>query len=299
MATVPSSSPEPLIINGQKIAADILAEVRHCVEHEGITPGLAVVLVGSDPASSVYVRNKSTRARECGFLSRQVDLNADVSEAELLRIIAELNEDPAIHGILVQLPLPRHIDSKRVIESIDPSKDVDGFHYANAGRLSTGAIESALVPCTPLGVMRLIKQTIGSDLSGKHAVVVGRSNIVGKPLAHLLLHENCTVSIVHSRTAEPEALAKQADILIAAVGVPKLVKASWVKQGAVVIDVGINRELDADGKARLVGDVDFEQVSPLASAITPVPGGVGPMTIAMLLQNTLVAARRAQQRSKA
>lgn len=299
MDTVPSSSPKPVIINGQKIAADILAEVRHCVEHEGIKPGLAVVLVGSDPASAVYVRNKSTRARECGLMSRQIDLTADVSETELLRIIAQLNEDPAVHGILVQLPLPRHIDSKHVIESIDPSKDVDGFHYANAGRLSTGAVECALVPCTPLGVMQLIKQTVGADLSCKHAVVIGRSNIVGKPLANLLLNENCTVSIVHSRTAQPEALARQADILIAAVGAPKLVKASWVKQGAVVIDVGINRELDANGKARLVGDVDFEQVSPLASAITPVPGGVGPMTIAMLLQNTLLAARRAQQRSKA
>ncbi|MEC5406485.1 bifunctional methylenetetrahydrofolate dehydrogenase/methenyltetrahydrofolate cyclohydrolase FolD [Paraburkholderia sp. MPAMCS5] len=299
MDIVRLSSPKPLILNGQKIAADIVAEVRNSVEHEGITPGLAVVLVGSDPASAVYVRNKSTRARECGFLSRQIDLSADVSEAELLRIIAELNADPVVHGVLVQLPLPRHIDAKRVIESIDPVKDVDGFHYANAGRLSTGAIETALVPCTPLGVMRLIKEAIGPDLSGKHAVVVGRSNIVGKPLAQLLINANCTVSIVHSRTAEPEALTRQADILIAAVGVPKLVNASWVKKGAVVIDVGINRELDAAGKATLVGDVDYGQVSPLTSAITPVPGGVGPMTIAMLLQNTLLAARRAQQGAKA
>lgn len=294
MDTAPSSSPETTIINGNETAAAIIGEVRAAVERERITPGLAVVLVGSDPASAVYVRNKGNRARECGFVSRQINLNADASESELLQIIDALNVDPAIHGILVQFPLPGHINSQRVIESIDPAKDVDGFHYANAGRLSVGAIDSALVPCTPLGVVRLIKQVTGANLAGKHAVVIGRSNIVGKPLANLLLQENCTVSIVHSKTVDPEALCRQADILIAAVGVPRFVKATWVKAGAVVIDVGINRETNANGKAALVGDVDFEEVRAVASAITPVPGGVGPMTIAMLLQNTLDAARRAR-----
>jgi len=298
MNIVPSSSAEATIINGNETAAAILGEVRGAVERERITPGLAVVLVGSDPASAVYVRNKGNRAKECGFFSRQIDLSADASESELLRIIDGLNADPAIHGILVQFPLPRHINSQRVIESIDPAKDVDGFHYANAGRLAIGAIDSALVPCTPLGVVRLIKQASGSNLSGKHAVIIGRSNIVGKPLANLLLQESCTVSIVHSKTLKPEALCRQADILIAAVGVPKLVKATWVKTGAVVIDVGINREVNANGNASLVGDVDFAEVCAVASAITPVPGGVGPMTIAMLLQNTLDAARRASRRLK-
>ncbi|TDV33826.1 methylenetetrahydrofolate dehydrogenase (NADP+)/methenyltetrahydrofolate cyclohydrolase [Paraburkholderia caballeronis] len=298
MNTAPLSSPEAVVIDGKAAAAAIVNDVREAVEREGIVPGLAVVLVGADPASMVYVRNKGNRAKACGFLSRQIDLAADASESELLRVVGELNADLAIHGILVQFPLPRHIDPQRVIEAIDPVKDVDGFHYENVGRVAVGATGTALVPCTPLGVMRLIGQASGGKLAGKHAVVIGRSNIVGKPLANLLLQESCTVTVVHSRTVDSEALCRQADILIAAVGVPNLVKASWVKPGAVVIDVGINRLVDAKGNASLVGDVAFVEVSAVASAITPVPGGVGPMTIAMLMQNTLDAARRAQRHDR-
>jgi methylenetetrahydrofolate dehydrogenase (NADP+)/methenyltetrahydrofolate cyclohydrolase len=294
MNTALSSSPKAVVIDGNAAAAAIVDEIREAVVRERLVPGLAVVLVGAHPASAVYVRNKGNRARECGFVSRQIDLAADASESELLQIVAELNADLAIHGILVQFPLPRHIDPQRVIEAIHPDKDVDGFHYTNAGRLAVGATGSALVPCTPLGVMRLIRLAVGVNLSGKHAVVIGRSNIVGKPLANLLLQESCTVTLVHSKSINPEILCRQADILIAAVGVPGLVRASWVKPGAVVIDVGINRAANEDGKTSLVGDVAFAEVSAIASAITPVPGGVGPMTIAMLLKNTLDAARRAK-----
>jgi methylenetetrahydrofolate dehydrogenase (NADP+) / methenyltetrahydrofolate cyclohydrolase len=296
VSTAPLSSPRSGIINGKELAAQIVSEVRASVIREKLTPGLAVVLVGSDPASTTYVRNKSMRARECGFLSKQIDLRSDTRQSELLSIIYELNSDPQIHGILIQLPLPLHIDAHRVVESIHPDKDVDGFHYVNAGRLAVGATDSALVPCTPLGVLTLIKNGLGPNLSGKHAVVIGRSNIVGKPVANLLIQENCTVSIVHSKTVHPETLCKQADILVAAAGVPELVRAAWVKPGAIVIDVGINRKISEDGKTLLVGDVAFDEVKAVASAITPVPGGVGPMTISMLLQNTLTAARRAQLR---
>ncbi|TWI53677.1 methylenetetrahydrofolate dehydrogenase (NADP+)/methenyltetrahydrofolate cyclohydrolase [Pseudomonas duriflava] len=293
MNTAFPSSPTstPHIIDGKAAAQAVLINVKAAVEAEGLTPGLAVVLVGNDPASAVYVRNKSRRAEECGFLSRQYDLPADASEARLLELITELNADPAIHGILVQLPLPEQINAYKVIQAIDPLKDVDGFHYVNVGHLSTGAMKEALVPCTPLGALHLIQSVIGNDLRGKHAVVIGRSNIVGKPMANLLLQHDCTVTLVHSRTADPAAVCRQADIVVAAVGVPGLVKADWIKPGAIVIDVGINRVETPDG-GRLVGDVDYATVAPLSTAITPVPGGVGPMTIAMLMQNTLKAARR-------
>jgi methylenetetrahydrofolate dehydrogenase (NADP+)/methenyltetrahydrofolate cyclohydrolase len=292
MTTAPSSSPDTKVIDGKAIAAEVISEIKAGVVTSGVTPGLAVVLVGADPASAVYVRNKSARAQECGFYSRQIDLPANVSQDALLAMIADLNGDPAIHGILVQLPLPRHINAKRVIETIDPLKDVDGFHYVNAGRLVVGDVDAAFVPCTPLGAMTLIKRTLGGKLDGLHAVVIGRSNIVGKPVAALLLAENCSISIIHSKTSNPEAICRQADIIVAAVGVAGLVTAAWVKPGAVVIDVGINRVFDAAGNSRLVGDVDFENVKCVANAITPVPGGVGPMTIAMLLRNTLDAALR-------
>ncbi|GGX84053.1 bifunctional protein FolD [Litchfieldella qijiaojingensis] len=292
MTTAPSSSDKPRILDGKRTAIALVDEVRETVEREGLTPGLAVVLVGDDPASAVYVRNKGRRAEACGFLSRQYDLPATTTQAELLELIESLNADADIHGILVQLPLPAQIDADRVIQAIAPNKDVDGFHYINVGRLATGAIDAALLPCTPKGAMHLIEQVLGPDLSGQRAVVIGRSNIVGKPMASLLLARNATVTVIHSRTPSPAEICRQADIVVAAVGVPGLVTAEWVKPGAVVIDVGINRVEGEDGKARLVGDVDFEAVAPLASAITPVPGGVGPMTIAMLMHNTLQAARR-------
>jgi len=231
MNTAQSSSIEPVLIDGKAFAAKIFEEVRRAVELEHLTPGLAVVLMGSDAASAVYVRNKGARARECGFFSRQIDLEEDATEEQLLQIVHELNADRTIHGILVQFPLPKHIDAQRVIEAIDPSKDVDGFHYANAGRLAVGATGSALVPCTPLGVVKLIKQACAANLAGKHAVIIGRSNIVGKPLAHLLLQESCSVTVLHSRSVTPEILCQQADIVIAAVGVPRLVKADWIKPG--------------------------------------------------------------------
>jgi methylenetetrahydrofolate dehydrogenase (NADP+)/methenyltetrahydrofolate cyclohydrolase len=293
MNTEPLSSIDrTLIIDGRASANKVMESIKAQVQSEGLRPGLAVILVGNDPASGVYVRSKKRRAEECGFLSRQYDLREDTSETELLSLIRELNGDPAIHGILVQLPLPKQISSHRVIEEIDPDKDVDGFHYSNVGRLAAGDLTQAMVPCTPLGCLHLIKQALGDNVRGKHAVVIGRSNIVGKPMANLLLQNDCTVTIVHSRTDKPEKVCREADIVVAAVGIPRLVKADWIKPGAVAIDVGINRVQRPNGDAELVGDLDYENVLPRTSAITPVPGGVGPMTIAMLMLNTLNAASR-------
>jgi len=274
------------IIDG-KAAAFILREevakkVTALKQTRGITPGLAVVLVGNDPASEVYVRNKGKHTREAGMNSYEFKLPDTVTQEALLAKVAELNADKNVHGILVQLPLPKHIDEDTVINAIDPKKDVDGFHVINAGRLATG--QEALTPCTPVGCMRLINEVTGGP-AGLHAIVVGRSNIVGKPMAQLLLKENCTVTIAHSRTKDLPSLLKTADIVVAAVGRPEMIKGEWLKKGAIVIDVGINR---VDGK--LVGDVDFASCQGIASAITPVPGGVGPMTIACLLENTLKAA---------
>jgi len=288
------------IIDGKQVAADIIESVKSRRAIENVVPGLAVILVGNDPASSVYVKNKSKRAQECGFVSKQFDLPAETAEQEVLELINTLNNDSDIHGILVQLPLPEQIDAHQVIQSIAPEKDVDGFHYLNTGKLTTGDTSDALVPCTPAGSIHLIKTVINSSalngsLSGKHAVVVGRSNIVGKPMASLLLQENCTVTIIHSRTENPSEICRQADIVVAAVGIPSFIKEDWIKPGAVVIDVGINRITTSEGKAKLVGDVDFENVLSKVSAITPVPGGVGPMTISMLMQNTLDAAVRSKK----
>jgi len=253
----------------------------------GLTPGLAVVLVGEDPASQVYVRNKGKQTVEAGMKSFEHKLPDTTSETELLALVEQLNSDPDVHGILVQLPLPDQIDSHAVINAINPDKDVDGFHLINVGRLSTGA--SGLVPCTPLGCLMLLKDELG-DLSGKNAVVVGRSNIVGKPMAALLLAESCTVTIAHSRTQDLAGVCREADILVAAVGRPQMIPGDWVKPGATVIDVGINRVEGDEGKTRLVGDVDYASAEAVAGAITPVPGGVGPMTIACLLRNTVQAA---------
>ena len=252
-------------------------------------PGLAVVLVGEDPASAVYVRSKGKATIECGMQSFEHKLSADTGEAELLELVARLNADPAVDGILVQLPLPPQIDSDRVIAAIDPAKDVDGFTAVNAGRLATGL--DSLVPCTPLGCLHLLQAEL-DDLGGLDAVVIGRSNIVGKPMAQLLLGQSATVTIAHSRTRDLPEVVRRADIVVAAVGRPEMVRGDWIKPGAVVIDVGINRVSTEDGKGRLVGDVDFAGASEVAAAITPVPGGVGPMTIAMLMRNTLVAAHR-------
>lgn len=268
----------------EKLRGDIAARVRNL---KGVIPGLAVVLVGNNPASEVYVRNKGKQTREAGMNSYEFTLPESISEAELLAKVHELNHDPKVHGILVQLPLPKHISESSVIQAIVPQKDVDGFHVVNAGKLATG--QDGFVPCTPLGCLMLLKDTLG-DLSGRHAVIIGRSNIVGKPMAQLLLKENCTVTIAHSKTANLPEVVKNADIVVAAVGQPELVKGSWLKTGAVVIDVGINRLTLPDGKTKLVGDVDFKSCLGIASAITPVPGGVGPMTIACLLENTLKAA---------
>lgn len=279
------------LIDGKVAAARVLAEVQAEVgqlQAQGVEPALAVVLVGDDPASHVYVRNKVLRAGEVGIRSLEYRLSAEASADEVLEVVAGLNADPAVHGILVQLPLPGHIDEVRVLEAIDPAKDVDGFHSENVGGLSQG--RPVLTPCTPAGCMRLLRDTLG-DLSGKHAVVVGRSNIVGKPMAALLLAANCSVTVLHSRSIKPEKLCGQADIVIAAVGRPRMIGAEWIKPGAVVIDVGINR-IDENGRSRLVGDVDFDAVLPVTSAITPVPGGVGPMTIALLMRNTVLAARQ-------
>ena len=280
------------VIDGKAFAAGLRARVADAVgifaEKAGRRPGLAVVLVGEDPASGVYVRSKGKATVECGMESFEFKRPESIGEEDLLDLIEELNADDRVDGILVQLPLPPHIDEQAVIAAIDPAKDVDGFHVSNAGKLAIG--EDALVPCTPLGCLMLLKDELG-DLSGLEAVVVGRSNIVGKPMAQLLLRENCTVTIAHSRTRDLATVVHRADIVVAAVGRPEMVKGEWVKPGAVVIDVGINRVPAADeGKTRLVGDVATAEAISHARAITPVPGGVGPMTIAVLLRNTLVAA---------
>jgi methylenetetrahydrofolate dehydrogenase (NADP+)/methenyltetrahydrofolate cyclohydrolase len=280
------------IIDGKAVAAKVRAEVATHVQQlkrdHGFVPGLAVVLVGEDPASKVYVKNKALQTVEVGMKSVEHKLPVETSEAALLELVRTLNRDDSIHGILVQMPLPKHIDSLKVIEAIDPMKDVDGFHAVNVGRLSIG--ERCLVPCTPTGSLILAK-TVKPDLKGLDAVVIGRSNIVGKPMAQLLIKEDCTVTVAHSRTRDLEAVCRRADLIISAVGRPEFVKASWVKPGAIVIDVGINRITGADGKGKLVGDVAYDEVAAVAGAITPVPGGVGPMTIACLLKNTLEAAQ--------
>ncbi len=283
------------LIDGKAIAAALRGRIGDAVaalgRDHGLVPGLAVVLVGDDPASAVYVRNKAAQTTEAGMRSFEHRLPADAGQDELLAQVAALNADPAVHGILVQLPLPPQIDASRVLEAIAPAKDVDGFHPVNVGRLATGA--PALVPCTPLGCMMLLR-SVRPVLTGAHAVVIGRSNIVGKPIAQLLLAANCTVTIAHSRSADLPAIARSADVLVAAVGRPRFVRGDWIKPGATVIDVGINRVPGAEpGKTRLVGDVDFEAARAVAGAITPVPGGVGPMTIACLLRNTVTAACRA------
>lgn len=279
------------IIDGKLIAADLRArvadEVVRLKRDHGFTPGLAVVLVGSDPASEVYVRNKAKQTEAAGMASFEHKLAADTPQADLLALIAKLNADPNVHGILVQLPLPKGLDAQAVINAIDPAKDVDGLHPINAGRLATGL--TALTPCTPLGCIILAK-TVHASLEGLNAVIIGRSNLVGRPLVQLLLNENATVTIAHSRTRDLANICKQADLLLAAVGKPEMVKASWIKPGATVIDVGINRVSGADGKSRLIGDVAYQEASQVAGAITPVPGGVGPMTIACLLVNTVRAA---------
>ena len=285
------TSPLPALardIDGKAISALVLDEVRAEVQAlatQQIFPALAVLLVGEDPASEVYVRNKLLRAKDVGIRSLEYRLAQDASQQQVLALIAQLNADATVNGILVQLPLPAHIDEQAVIHAIDPIKDVDGFHRENVGGLVQGI--DVLTPCTPSGCMRLLYETCG-DLSGLHAVVIGRSNIVGKPMATLLLQANCSVSVVHSRSRDAAALCQLADIVVAAVGRPQLIDARWLKPGAVVIDVGINR-INTDTGTRLVGDVDYASARTVASAITPVPGGVGPMTIAYLLKNTLIA----------
>lgn len=276
------------VIDGKALSAQVLDEVREQVQAlatQHIYPALAVLLIGHDPASEVYVRNKLLRAKDVGIRSVEHRLPHDISQQQVLQLIARLNADPSVNGILVQLPLPTHINEQAVIQAIAPIKDVDGFHRENVGGLVQGG--DVLTPCTPSGCMRLLYETCG-NLSGLHAVVVGRSNIVGKPMATLLLQANCTVSVVHSRSVDAPALCRLADIVVAAVGRPQMINADWLKPGAVVIDVGINRIATPSGH-RLVGDVDYESACRVASAITPVPGGVGPMTIAYLLKNTLIA----------
>ena len=294
------------VIDGKAVGDDVVATVKALTDEllrsGGKQPGLAVVIVGEDPASQVYVASKSRKAKECGFHSVQHTLPADTSEAELLRIIADLNADPGDQRHPgAAAACPRTSIPARVIQTIAPEKDVDGFHFINVGKLGTGELETAFVPCTPAGSMLLIERVRGKDLSGLNAVVVGRSNIVGKPMANLLLAANCTVTIAHSRTRDLPALARTADILVAAVGRPEMVKGDWVKPGATVIDVGINRvpaPEKGEGKTRLVGDVAYQEAAKVAGAITPVPGGVGPMTIAMLMANTVASAYLAAGRKR-
>lgn len=280
------------IIDGKAIAADVrkqvAADVKTLQAEHGITPGLAVVLVGEDPASRVYVKNKAEQTVEVGMQSFEHKLPETTSEEDLLALVQKLNADPNVNGILVQLPLPKHINAEKVLNSIDPDKDVDGFHPTNVGRLWIG--ERTLVPCTPTGSAILAKRAV-PDLKGLNAVVIGRSNIVGKPMAALLLRESCTVTIAHSQTKDLPGVVRTADLVIAAVGRPEMVKADWIKPGAIVIDVGINRVPGENGKSKLVGDVAYAECAEVAGAITPVPGGVGPMTIACLLQNTVVATK--------
>jgi methylenetetrahydrofolate dehydrogenase (NADP+)/methenyltetrahydrofolate cyclohydrolase len=285
-------------IDGKAKAADlaelITRETALLQKEHGIKPGLAVMIIGEDPASQVYVRNKKRAAESCGFHSIQHTLADDVSQNEVLQLISELNDDDAIHGVLVQLPLPRHLDELAITQAIEPSKDVDGFHFINIGKLTAGQTSDAFTPCTPAGCMLMIEDELGGDLSGKNAVVIGRSNIVGKPMAALLLQANATVTVTHSRTKDLPAVVAAADIIVAAVGRPNMVKADWVKPGAIIIDVGINRVgkvIDGEIKMGLTGDVDFDDVCSVAGAVTPVPGGVGPMTITMLMSNTLRSAR--------
>ena len=288
-----------VVIDGKQAAeaviADVKARTEALKERTGIVPGLAVVLVGEDPASQVYVASKGKKALECGFYSVQHTLDADITQNDLIALVESLNADPAVHGILVQLPLPKGLDERATIAAIDPAKDVDGLTDINLGRLVSGQMDKALVPCTPAGCMVLIERTHPEGLSGLDAVVIGRSNLVGRPIASLLEHANATVTIAHSRTRDIEALCRKADIVVAAVGRPQLVKGEWIKPGTTVIDVGINRIAapeKGEGKTRLVGDVDCSSAAAVAGAITPVPGGVGPMTIAMLMANTLLAAER-------
>lgn len=287
------------VIDGKQVAASVIEAIKASsdsfVSETGEKIGLAVVIVGEDPASHAYVKSKGKMAKECGFNSIQHTLPPETTQNELLSLIAELNNDASIHGILVQLPLPKHFDSDAIIQSILPEKDVDGLHIVNAGKLATGDLETGLISCTPAGSMLLVRQIHGEDLSGLNALVIGRSNLFGKPMAQLLLNANATVTMAHSRSRDLPALARQADILVAAVGRPEMVKADWVKQGATVIDVGINRvpaPEKGEGKNKLVGDVAFTECEPKARAISPVPGGVGPMTIAMLMANTVIAAYR-------
>lgn len=285
-------------IDGKAKAAEMSAEIARQTaalhsEH-GLQPGLAVVIIGEDPASQVYVRNKKRTAEACGFHSVQHTLAEDAAEDEVLQLIESLNQDAAIHGILVQLPLPRHLDEQKITQAVAPNKDVDGFHFINIGKLTSGNTDDAFVPCTPAGCMLMIEDHLGRDLSGLNAVVIGRSNIVGKPMASLLLQANATVTVTHSRTKDLPAVVSQGDIVVAAVGRANMVKGDWVKPGAVVIDVGINRievTIDGETKSKLTGDVDYDEVIETAAAVTPVPGGVGPMTIVMLMANTLRAAR--------
>ena len=278
----------------QTLVERVAAAAARLESAHGVKPGLAVVIVGDDPASQLYVRNKGETTLKAGMRSDTHRLPAETTQAELLALIASLNADAGIHGILVQLPLPKHIDSAAVLDAISPDKDVDGFHVVNAGRLAVGL--PGMIPCTPLGSLMLLKDQLG-DLSGLNAVIVGRSNIVGKPMAQLLLGESCTVTVAHSRTRDLPALCRTADILVAAVGRPEMIKGDWVKPGATVIDVGINRSAGENGKSKLVGDVDYASAAEQAGAITPVPGGVGPMTIALLMANTVTSAYRAANRT--
>jgi methylenetetrahydrofolate dehydrogenase (NADP+)/methenyltetrahydrofolate cyclohydrolase len=277
-----------------ELAESITKETAALLAEHGIKPGLAVVIIGEDPASQVYVRNKKRTAESCGFHSVQHTVAADTSQDDVLQLIGDLNNDDAIHGILVQLPLPGHLDEQVITQAIKPAKDVDGFHFINIGKLTAGLTADAFVPCTPAGCMLMIEDELGRDLSGKNAVVIGRSNIVGKPMASLLLQANATVTITHSRTKDLPQVVAGNDIIVAAVGRPNMVKADWVKPGAVIIDVGINRvekTIDGETKMGLTGDVDYDDVCTVAGAVTPVPGGVGPMTITLLMANTLRSAR--------